>query len=117
MGERIRLLFALLADLGNKSGAAPITKFEGCWEKQIDDKWWIALNGHREPVKCSHGQEVPPIHCYVEWLGWPAGLVNPFEGTLVAHPNANEDGLIEALRTAGAECKEESPPLTTGGAG
>lgn len=104
----VSLVFALIVDLGNKSGASPITKFDGCWEKQIDTQWWIAVNGHKAPVKCSHGAEVPPVHCYIEYNGWPAGLLNPFEGTLAAGECANEDTFVEALKAAGAEAPEET---------
>ena len=96
----IILLFKLIADLGDKTGAAPATKFEGCWEHQVNDKWWLALNAHTHDVKCSHGSEVPPFHCYIEYNGWPAGIVNPYGGEIVAHENANEDLLIAALEAA-----------------
>lgn len=102
----VSLVFALIAGLGNKSGASPVNKFEACWEKQVDPVWWIAMNGHRETVKCSRGADVPPFHCYVEFNGWPAGLINPYDGVLAAGAVGNEDNFITALKAAGAECRE-----------
>ncbi len=89
--------FTLLADLGLKDGVAPINQFDGCWERQIGD-WWIALNGHREERKCSHGGTVPPFKCYIEWNGWPAGLIGPYGGVLAAGAAANEDTFIAAIK-------------------
>ena len=104
MSEKpVTLVFVLLADYGNKNGAAPLTKFEGCWEKQIDEHWWIAMNGHTEPMKCSRGHKVPPFNCYVEFNGFPAGIMDPYGGIIAAGDAANEDTFIEALKAAGAE--------------
>lgn len=103
----VSLVFMLLADLGIKGDASPLHKFEHCWEKQIDERWWIAMNGHREPRKCSKGTEVQPFNCYVEYNGWPAGILDPFGGILAAGECANEDTFIKALRAAGAEADEE----------
>lgn len=102
MDKPVTLAFALLADYGNRNGAAPLSKFEACWEKQIDDQWWIAMNGHLEPKKCSHGPEVKPFNCYVEFNGWPAGILDPFGGIIAAGDCANEDAFIDALKAAGA---------------
>jgi hypothetical protein len=102
----VTLAFALLADYSNKQGAAPLSKFENCWEKQIDEQWWIAMNGHDEPRKCSKGAEVEPCNCYVEFNGWPAGILDPFGGILAAGAVANEDSFIEALKAAGAVVEE-----------
>ncbi len=98
----VSLLFILLADYGNKNGAAPLSQFEACWEKQIDEQWWIAMNGHQEPKACSHGNMVESFSCYVEFNGFPAGMIYPFGGILAAGSAANEDIFIEALKAAGA---------------
>ena len=78
----------------------PISTYEGCAEFQIDEKWWIALNGHREPTPCSKGQDVPPFHCLVYWRDVPAAIIHPYGGEFVAHPNANADLFIDDVRAA-----------------
>ena len=96
----IILLFKLIADLGNKTGAAPATKFDGCWEHRVNDDWWLALNAHKVEIKCSKGPEVPPFTCYLEYKGWPAGLVDPYGGTLLRIGDVSEDALIAVLEAA-----------------
>lgn len=96
MGEK-EPLFLLIARLAEKDGAAPITTFEGCWERQIGAQWWVAINAHARPVKCSHGAEVPPFNCYVEFNGWPAGLFDPYGGIIAAGEAANEESFAAAV--------------------
>ena len=94
-------LFVLFAKLAEKDGVTPLhEKVKGCWERQIDENWWIALNGTNKAQTCSTGAEVPPFSAYVTWLGWPSGILNPHGGTLVAHPNANEELFAAALEKA-----------------
>lgn len=92
-----RALFLLLADLARKDGASPLHKHPACWERQIGQEWWIAVNGHNDKIKCSKGAEVPPCNCYVEFNGWPAGLFDPFDGIIAAGPAANEESFAAAL--------------------
>ena len=97
-------LYVLLAALAVKDGVAPLAEnVAGCWERAIDDKWWVAVNGTAMPLVCSTGAGVPPYTTYVTWLGWPAGLIDPYGGMIVAHPNANEDQLTDALQRAIAD--------------
>ena len=99
----IAYVFGLIMDLAEHDG---ITYFpdqmSGLWVRKIDANWTIILNGQRTPRM--HGAiEVQPYHCWVEWNGWPAGIIGPFGGTLAAHPDdegANEDHLIRALKGA-----------------
>jgi len=101
MSERpIMEAFAAVADLGVALGVEKINTLPGCWEHQIDDDWRVAMNGHREEVKDSSGAGVPPFHIYIEWKGWPAGLINPYGGSIVAGGNACEDSFIAAVRAA-----------------
>jgi hypothetical protein len=91
-------VFFEIVQLGMAAGAERINELPGCWEYQVSDGWWIAVNGHREPKTCSKGAEVPPFHAYVEWCGFPAGIVGPRGGVIAAGEAANEDTLIGALR-------------------
>lgn len=90
-------LFLLIGRLATKDDAAPLNKFDGCWERQIGKEWWIALNGHKEPIKCSRGFEVPPFNCYAEFNGWPAALFDPFNGMFCAGELGNEDNFATAV--------------------
>lgn len=100
MGEPICEVYAKMADLGGALGVVNINQLDGCWEHQVDDKWRIAWNGHREPVKNSAGHEVPGYHIYVEYNGWPAGLIHPYGGILAAGEGANEKTFLAAIDKA-----------------
>ena len=89
--------FALITELALALGAAPFSKYVGCWEHRLGDRWLIAVNGHRTPTKTSTGCEVPPFHAYVESNGWPGGLLTPFGGTM---GRGLEDELIAELKAA-----------------
>lgn len=92
--------FTKLADLGCLVGAAPLSQFPGCWEYRIDERWQVAVNGHTEPRKCSHGPMVGPFECYVQYNGWPAGILTPCGGIIAAGECANEDTFIAAIEAA-----------------
>ena len=94
--------FVEMGNLCIAAGAAPLSKHEGCWEHQVDERWWIAVNGHAQPEKrlTSKGIEIQPFHCYVEYNGWPAGILSPYGGVIAAGTGANEDTFIEALKLA-----------------
>lgn len=67
--------FALVAEYAVALGAKSIGSLPGCWEKRIDEHWWVAINGHLEEVPCSHDAPVPPLCCYIEYDDWPAGVI------------------------------------------
>ena len=85
------------------SGASPLTKYENCWEERLDEKWEIAMNGHKTPKRCSHGIEVPPFSVYVQYNGWPAGILDPTGGIIASGESANEQNFIAAIRKRKAE--------------
>lgn len=93
-------IFCAIVEHAAALGVRNIGEIAGCWEVELDDAWWFALNGHGEPTKCSKGTEVPPFTVYVEFNGWPAGLVDPHGGVLAAGDAANEDTFIAAIRAA-----------------
>ena len=105
-------LFVLLAELGIKEDAAPLTKHAGCWERQIGKLWWVAVNGHDTPMKCSKGQEIKPFHCYVEFNGWPAGVITPYGGTFAAGDAANEESFAAAIEAEIARTPNTEPEQT-----
>lgn len=93
--------FCAIVDAAQRLGVGNISLLPGCWEWDIDGVWWLAINGHREPMACSHGNAVPPFHAYVEFNGWPAGIFSPSGGEFVAGSAGNEDSFIAALKATG----------------
>ena len=99
-------VLTLVAELAFKLGVQNIKDLPGCWEHQVDDSWWIAVNGHHEAIRCSDNSEtgmaaeVPPYHVYVTYHGWAAGIVGPAGGIIVGGDGANENRLCAALRAA-----------------
>lgn len=91
-----------IADLMIAVGKAPVNQKPGPVVHDVDARWKVVLNGHREPVKYGEKNEieVPPFHCYVEFNGWPAGLLDPFGGWLVAGTLANEETFVAAVKHA-----------------
>lgn len=89
-----------IADLCFARGEAPVNKYAGCWECEVDEHWWVALNGHLEPVACSRGPSVPQFSMYVEFNGWPAGIIDTGDGVIAAGELANEDTFLAAVREA-----------------
>ena len=95
------------------SDLPPMNKIVGCWELEVDEHWWIAVNGHQGPKDCSRDVSVPPYHAYIEWCGWPAGMVSPKDGIVAAGREANYPALLQALdahlerRRQQAEDKED----------
>lgn len=101
--ERLSEAMVAVVNYALARGVENMAALKGCWEERIDEDWWIALNGHREPVRCSRGAEVWPFTCYVEFRGTVAGVVHPFGGEfLAAVPTSNhastEDAFIDAIR-------------------
>jgi hypothetical protein len=97
MSDEQEPLFVLLSKLAVKDGVAPISNLKGCWERQVGD-WWIAVNGHKEPMQHSHGEsKLPPFECYVEFNGWPAGVFGFDGGIIAAGEAANEETFVAAL--------------------
>jgi hypothetical protein len=93
-------VFMAIADYAIRKGAAPLHRHVGCWEAQVDASWWIAVNGHGTPMATSRGGEMlPPYHAYVEYHGWPAGLLHAGGGVMAAGEAANEETFRTALET------------------
>ncbi len=98
MNEQWSEAFCLVAQLAEKLDAVPLDKHPNCWECQIDDRWRISVNGHGEEQKTASGSAVLPFHCYVEFRGFPAGILHPHGGTMVAHVEGSEDAFIRAMK-------------------
>lgn len=92
--------YAAATDYAITQGAEDIKSLPGCYEADVDGTWWIAINGHSGPIECSRGGEVLPFHVYVEFNGWPAGVLGPAGGILAGSEAANEETFIAALEEA-----------------
>lgn len=105
MSVEISGIFLEIAEFAHRRGVTSINAMPGCWEVQIDAQWWMAVNGHSTPTATSRGDEpVPPFSAYIEYNGWPAGVVDPAGGVLAAGSGANAETFCRALQssTAGA---------------
>ena len=103
------MAFAKLCELCIALGQAPATKHPDCWVHQVNEQWAIAFNAHAEPKACSLGVTVKPIHCYVQFNGWPAGVFTPYGGQIAAGECANEETFLEAMDAAIAKAKGVAP--------
>ena len=91
--------FALITELAIALGAAPLSKYVGCWEHNLGGRWLISINGHRTPTKNSTGIDVPPFHAAVERDGWVRMLLAPNDGVFIGEREI-EDELIADLKAA-----------------
>lgn len=93
----INMFADVLAPLAQRLGVSNISALPGCWEVQVDPRWYFAVNPHLEPVICSEGVTVEPGFAYVQFNGFPAGVVGiDGEGTFAAGDEAN----LQAFKAA-----------------
>lgn len=104
----------LIFELHKRDGIPGIGKLPGLWERKLDERWTIWVNGHTEPLPAGSldgaKMQVLPGDCYVEYNGWPAGsfsLING-QGMIAAGSGANYQTFCAALRDAAA-AKEAGP--------
>jgi len=100
--DEYNLVFAKIAELAAAMNVTGINKLPGAWIVELDHHWTIAVNGHDEDVQTKphqHAeQSIPAFHAGIWYNGWPAGLLNPFDGLIAAGDAANEDALINAIQ-------------------
>lgn len=71
---------------------------DGLYRRKVGDLWRIVLNGtNKESPKQDDHPALPPFAAYVEFNGWPAGIIDPSGGILAAGEAANEDTFIAAI--------------------
>lgn len=102
MAEPVSEAFYAAVLFAGATGSPPLNTLPGCFEAQVDDHWWIAINAHAHEMACSRGADVPPYHVYVERDDWPAGLIGPSGGLLARVGKSVEDDFIAALDAAKA---------------
>ena len=98
--DQLTTAFYMVARLCHELGEHPIK--DKVWTHKIDDKWLVKINGcHVEK------ESIPPYHMMVEFNGFPAGCVSPWEGVFADGVAANEDifidAVIEKLESMGAD--------------
>lgn len=84
-------VFYAVSKLCEVLGESPIK--DKVWTHQVDDHWLIKINGHDKET-----EGIPPYHMMVDFNGFPAACVSPFEGAFAAGAAANEDEFIEAVK-------------------
>jgi len=92
--------FVRMAELAGALGVSRINELPGCWEHQVDAKWWISVNGSKDLRRNSDGIELSPFSMAVKFNGWPAGIIDLAGGVIAAGECANEDTFIAALQAA-----------------
>ena len=107
---RLPVAFGLTIELGYELGVRDISKLDGCHELAIDDHWWIAVNGHKEPTRCSRGPMVDPFAIYVEFNGFPAGILDSGGGCIAAGESANHDSYVQAVTAAVERARASGGP-------
>lgn len=98
--------FVVLCELAEVQGDVPLGKHAQCWECTFPsvlaegrDTWKVAINGHETPMPCSLAkQPVEPFHAHVYYNGWPAAILQPYEGVFVRGAGANEDAFVASVR-------------------
>ena len=109
-------VFWITTFLVEQDDAVPLNALPSCYERRLDEHWFIAVNGHEEPRKTKGGISIRPYYLYVEFNGWPAGTVHPYGGEFAAGSLANEETFIEACEKAlGKTLKELTADLTAKG--
>lgn len=91
-------VFGIIVELAESMGVQDINQEAACWEVDIDSHWSISVNGHREAVTCVHGVNVAPFTAYLQYNGWPAGMITPLSGLIAAGNAVNEQSFIDACK-------------------
>lgn len=103
MTRGIAEVFALVCELAVALGCRALNERPGCWHHELADPkggtWAFTLNPHETSEAIGDtATQLPPFHLFVEWNGFPAGIVSPGGGVIAAGACANEAACIAALR-------------------
>ncbi len=110
MSENEPDVFDAIVKMCSRLGVRNISTLDGCWTYKIDDEWWVAVNGQTTPQTAisptdiefnRQGTEVDPFTAYIEYNGWPAGIVDPYGGTFAAGDAANAETFVAACEKIG----------------
>ena len=101
--------FEVIVEMSTRLGASNIGRLPGCWEHTWEHdgaEWYVAVNGHKVDTNCSRGEVVPPVTAYVEYNGWPAGLIGPGVWEMVEGTAANLSTFMAACDAAGPDVRK-----------
>lgn len=88
--------YSKVAELAHALGVQNLSKLPGCWVHQVNALWTIKVNPHGETV-----DGIRPFEMYIEFTGWPAGIIHPTNGGVIAAGvKANEATFIAAVDAA-----------------
>lgn len=90
--EALARFWELAGTLRKKDGVEPLGNLAGLWIRKVDERWLFKANGHREAI-----DNVPPFSIYVEYNGWPAGVIDPGGAAFAAGTLANIQTFNAAL--------------------
>ena len=99
-------VFDEICQLALALGVKNINQLPACWEHKVDEEWRIAVNAHNKPVNAGD-TTVPAFTAYLEFNGWPAGLISPYGGMMASGAIANEVELLKALRSARTRAEQK----------
>lgn len=92
-------VFGALIDLHEARRLPPLNELPTPHDYGEVGPWRLVINGDETEAQWRH-VKIPPFHLYVEYNGWPAGFLNPYDGVIAAGTHANEATLIAALEAA-----------------
>lgn len=98
-------LWTALRALADAYDAAPMNKHEGCWSIALDQHWSLAVNAHPAAARWTNPRSgdshtVPAFSVYLDFNGWPAGLIDPHGAHIAAGRAANADTFLAAVDAA-----------------
>jgi hypothetical protein len=103
--------YSLVIELADALDVIPLCKWHGCWEYALDSHWWIAVNGHRVPVRTSHGDVVDSFTILVEYQGMFAGTYGLDNGYLM---RGSEQEFLRVLTLKVADLQATNTPFEGG---
>ena len=106
-----------IIDLLTKLKVENIKELPGAWEHKIDDTWYIACNGHPEPVHCeppgTMRADIPAYNFCVWYNGWLAALFHPQAGgCFAAGSGANVDTFVASVKAHIKDLDTKEEPTT-----
>lgn len=102
--DEMNRFWGLAAQLRKKDRVRPPGTLEGLWIRRIDEQWLMKANGHKEVIEL-----VPPFSIYVEFNGWPAGILSPDGCTFADGAIANLKLFNDAIEAA---IRDDTPETT-----
>lgn len=93
-------IFLTMGALCHARGLTPLNRHPGAIKVRVDEHWTFWVNGSAGQVTVAGGLGLPRFNAYVEYNGWPAGIIGPAGGVLAAGEAANEDTFRAAILKA-----------------